>query len=67
MKLTGVLSDIGISDTLWLPPQGFRTLIQKNFDLTKDEILKEARKWMKYAGCRNAVHAGLFNDINTGW
>lgn len=54
-------------DNIKNPPKGFETIIRRHFYLKKDEILKEAKKWIKFAEVRDATYVGLVNDHNRTW
>lgn len=52
-------------DNIRNPPKGFETIIKRHFYLKKEEIMKEVKKWIKYAEVREANYTGLINDHNS--
>lgn len=54
-------------DNIRNPPKGFETIIKRHFYLKKEEIMKEVKKWIKYAEVREANYTGLINDHNRNW
>ena len=49
------------------PPKGFELVIKRHFYLKKDEILKDAKKWIEYAEKHEASYDGLVYDHNSEW
>ena len=54
-------------DQIKNPPKGFESIIKRHFYLKKDEILKECKKWLKFAEGREAIYTGLVRDHNNSW
>lgn len=46
------------------PSEGFEEVIRRHFYLKRDVILKEAKKWIKFAEVRPCTYNGLVNDHN---
>ena len=49
------------------PPKGFESVIKRHFYVKKPEILKEAYKWIEYAGTKEAIYESLIYDHNPEW
>ena len=49
------------------PPRGFETVIKTHFYLKREEIMKDARKWIDEATANEALYTGLVSDHNYNW
>ena len=46
------------------PIKGFEDIIRKHFYIKRDVVLKECKKWVKYAEVRPCSYSGLVSDHN---
>lgn len=46
------------------PSEGFEEVVRRHFYLKRDVIMKEVKKWIKYAEVRPVNYGGLVSDHN---
>ena len=49
------------------PPRGFETIIKINFYLKREEIIKDARKWIEETTANETLYTNLVSDHNYTW